>query len=172
MSRYLRAIVPGGCFFFTLVTHQRYPWFADVQHVERLRQGFQRIKQKYPFHLDAIVVLPDHLHCVMRLPENDTDYALRWRLIKYYVARGIETHVNHRREKRVWQKRYWEHVIRNDADWQRHVDYIHYNPVKHGYVGLPADWKYSSFLRAVEKGWYAPDWGRTSVPGIDGLDLE
>jgi len=172
MSQYRRAVVPGGCFFFTLVTDHRYPWFADPRHVSRLREGFRRVRNRYPFELDAIVVLPDHLHLLMSLPEGDSNYALRLRLIKHYLTRGMTIRGNHRGEKPVWQKRYWEHAIRDDNDWRRHLDYVHFNPVKHGYVTHPSEWPYSSFHRCVEKGWYAIDWGRTDMPDLKEMEFE
>ena len=172
MSQYRRVTLPGGCFFFTLVTAQRYPWFSENRNIQRLREAFEHVRNRYPFRLDAIVVLPDHLHCVMGLPENDLDYAKRIRLIKHYVSVGIETTVNERGEKRVWQKRYWEHLLRDDADWRRHVDYTHFNPVKHGYVDSPAHWRHSSFRRAVEQGLYEADWGYQLPADIAHMDCE
>ena len=117
--------------------------------------------------------MPDHLHCLWRLPEGDNDFSTRWRLIKRYFAVGMDTAVNNRREKAVWQRRYWEHLIRDEEDWLRHMDYIHYNPVKHGYVTAPANWPHSSFQQAVLKGWYPADWGAQSEPAvIAGCDFE
>jgi len=172
MSRYRRTFFPGGCYFFTLVTYHRLPWFSHAKNIERLRQGFRRTQSKHPFEIDAIVVLPDHLHMVMQLPVNEYDFSLRIRLIKHYVSTGIDTSTNHKQEKKVWQKRYWEHLIRGQEDWRRHVDYIHYNPVKHRYVNNPAEWPYSSFQRALNRGWYEPDWGNAVPPGIKNLELE
>ena len=94
---------------------------------------------------DAMVILPDHLHMVWRLPGGDTDYSLRWRLIKHYLASGISGSTNRRGEKAVWQQRFWEHAIRDEDDWRNHIDYVHYNPVKHGYVARPGVWPWSSF---------------------------
>ncbi|MEA3411324.1 MAG: transposase [Pseudomonadota bacterium] len=172
MSNYIRAFVPGGCFFFTVVTHARQPFFANGNHVDRLREAFRRVMEKHPFAIDAIVILPDHLHTIWRLPDDDSDFGSRWRLIKHFVASGIEGTTNRRGEKQVWQRRFWEHVIRNDEDWRNHMDYIHYNPVKHGYTETPAEWRYSSFLRSVDKGWYEPDWGSAMPANIEAMELE
>ena len=172
MSDFRRAYVPGGCFFFTLVTHDRRPLFADDRNVERLREGFRRALGKHPFGIDAIVILPDHLHAVWRLPDGDTDYSLRWRLIKHYVASGTSSVTNRRGEKLVWQRRFWEHTIRDEEDWRNHVDYVHYNPVKHGYVRRPGDWRWGSFERAVRCGWYPPGWGEIDPPHLRGMDFE
>ena len=148
---YRRIWQPGGRYFFTVVTRKRHPWFADPACVQLLRTAIRHVKHAHPFDIDAMVVLPDHLHCVWTLPEGDADYARRWRLIKTRVTQRLGG-------TSIWQPRYWEHLIRDDEDWQRHVDYIHYNPVKHGLVATPAQWRYSSLRRFVERGWCPPDW--------------
>jgi putative transposase len=172
MSNYRRAFIPGGSFFFTLVTHGRRRLFDDQRAVDRLREGFRRTMAKQPFRIDAIVILPDHLHTVWQLPEGDSDFSLRWRLIKHYLASGIVAPVNHRGEKRVWQRRFWEHAIRDEDDWRNHLDYVHYNPVKHGYVKRPGDWRWSSFQRSVRRGWYSPGWGESEPGSLDGMEFE
>jgi putative transposase len=106
MSDYRRAFVPGGCYFFTLVTHARKPLLEVPANIDRLREGFRLTMTKYPFSIDAIVILPDHLHTIWRLPDNDADFSLRWRLIKHYLASGVSSTTNHRGEKRVWQRRF------------------------------------------------------------------
>ncbi|HEY9201539.1 MAG TPA: transposase [Gammaproteobacteria bacterium] len=172
MSNYHRSYVYGGCYFFTLVTWQRFPYFADETNIKHLRSAFRHVKQQHPFNIEAIVVLPDHLHTIWRLPEDSTNYALRWRLIKHYVATKIETWRNHRQEKRVWQRRYWEHTIHSKKDWHNHMDYIHYNPVKHGYVKHPCEWAYSSFKLALKRGWYDTDWGSIEPDNIRAIVRE
>jgi len=122
--------------------------------------------------MDAIVVLPDHLHCLWRLPEGDSDFSERWRQIKRVVSIGVAAKTNDRGEKTLWQRRFWEHLIRDEADWRKHMDYIHYNPVKHGYTASPGEWAYSSFAKAVERGWYTLDWGQQAPTGIAGMDVE
>ncbi|MCC2666929.1 MAG: transposase, partial [Gammaproteobacteria bacterium] len=117
---------------FTLVTYQRCPIFANPEKVEQLKIAINKVKKKYPFFLNAIVILPDHLHCLWKLPENDKDFSTRWRLIKRYFSIQMKTVINHRKEKEVWQRRFWEHAIQDEEDWGKHMDYIHYNPVKHG----------------------------------------
>jgi len=132
--------------------------------VERLRDALRNVMAKYPFVIDAFVVLPDHLHCLWVLPLDDADFSTRWRLIKSHVTRRIE-------DRPVWQNHYWEHLIRDDRDYRHHMDYIHYNPVKHGLVGRPADWPYSSFRRCVARGIYTENWGDSEPripPGIGG----
>jgi len=172
MSNYRRSFTPGACFFFTVVTHKRINYFSNKSNINLLRKAFHYVKNKHPFAIEAIVVLPDHLHTLWQLPENDSNYSLRWRLIKHYVSSHIKTSSNHRREKQVWQRRFWEHEIRNEIDWRNHMDYIHYNPVKHGYVTLAQEWEYSSICKAMEKGWYDKSWGCTSPSNIDGMELE
>ncbi len=123
-----------------------------------LRGAFQNVRQRYPFSLDAAVVLPDHLHCVWTLPPGDGDFATRWRLIKTWFTKHSGLALSP-----IWQPRYWEHVVRDQEDFARHVDYIHYNPVKHGYVTSPVDWPYSSIRRYVEQGIYPVDWGKQEM---------
>jgi putative transposase len=164
--------VTGGCYFFTVVTYSRRPFFEQPERVDLLREAFRWTQRQRPFCLEAIAILPDHLHCLWQLPEGDSDYSGRWRSLKQWVAHRVPATVNHRGEKAIWQRRFWEHWIRDEEDWRRHLDYIHYNPVKHGYVECPADWPYSSFRHAVERGWYASDWGRTKPDGIDAMELE
>lgn len=177
MTNYRRAFVAGGCYFFTVVTQDRRPLFAQAETVARLREGFRRVKAAQPFEIDAIVILPDHLHTVWRLPEGDADFPLRWRKIKHYVSIGTEASGqraswSRRREKGIWQRRYWEHAIRDEQDWQRHVDYVHFNPVKHGYVTRPGDWPYSSFSQALNAGWYSLGWGEQLPTSLDGPERE
>jgi putative transposase len=159
MSNYRRFYVPGGCYFFTLVCWQRKRIFSNACTVDLLRSAFRTTMQNRPFDLEAIVVLPDHLHCIWRLPENDHDFSGRWREVKKFVTRRLSSNL-HMAEKRVWQPRFWEHLIRDEQDWERHLDYIHYNPVKHGLVNSPGDWPHTSFHAAVRQGLYDPDWGR------------
>ncbi|KAA6182398.1 transposase [Thiohalocapsa marina] len=168
MSDYRRCFIPGGCYFFTVVTFDRLPVFRDSMNVDLLREAFRKVKVKRPFEIQAMVVLPDHLHAVWQLPDGDADYPNRWREIKKHVSKRVDTATNHRREKQVWQRRYWEHVIRNSDDWRRHLDYVHYNPVKHGLVECARDWPYSSFLRSVERGMYDLAWGCTEPASIRG----
>ncbi len=172
MSDYRRAVFHGGVYFFTVVTHRRIPIFTNETRVAVLREAFRAVMLKRPFLIDAIVVLPDHIHCVWRLPECDADYSGRWREIKKHASARIDRRINDRGERPVWQRRFWEHLIRDEQDWRNHMDYVHYNPVKHGLVGRPGDWLWSSFRGAVAKGWYEPDWGSRPPRGIEGMDLE
>ena len=157
---YRRFYQPGARYFFTVVTANRKPLLID--NIARLRAAFKMCMTRYPFEIEAIVVLPDHLHTIWRLPEGDADFSTRWMVIKRQFSSGLpQATVSQsklkKREKGIWQRRFWEHCIRNEDDWRRHVDYIHFNPVKHGYVSVPNDWLYSSFQQAVEKGWYEPN---------------
>ena len=159
--QYRRTFVPGGTYFFTVVTAQRRPIFSDDRSVELLRQAFLHVKKKRPFTADAMVVLPDHLHCLWTLPTRDSDYPIRWRLIKTWVTRHCGSFHDRQANRSIWQSRYWEHAIRDEPDYRQHVEYIHYNPVKHEYVRSPAEWPHSSFHRFVEKNLYSADWGST-----------
>lgn len=164
MSNYRRANTPGGTYFFTLVTHQRKKIFSSEDNITILRDAFRHIKTNKPFDIEAIVILPDHIHCLWKLPAGDADFSGRWRGIKKFVTKRITKRRNQRNEGDVWQRRFWEHQIRSDEDWQRHMDYIHYNPVKHGYVDAPVNWQWSSFNKWVRHGVYAPDWGVFDAP--------
>jgi putative transposase len=152
--RYRRAYHAGGCYFFTVVTAERRPILAATERVELLRAAIQRVMRLHPFSIDAMVVLPDHLHCIWTLPEADADFSRRWRLIKTHFSRHAAVPLP------CWQPRFWEHLIRDDNDYAHHVDYIHYNPVKHGYASGPGEWPYSSFGRFVARGQYSADWGQ------------
>ena len=164
MSRYRRFFVPGGTYFFTVTLADR---SADllVQHVDLLRRAYGVVREKLPFETVAICILPDHLHAIWSLPEDDTEFPLRWSLIKSGFSRGLPaaSERSHskiaRREKGIWQRRYWEHAIRDDDDLGRHIDYIHYNPVSHGLVPRARDWPYSSFHTHVARGLMPEDWG-------------
>jgi putative transposase len=170
MPNYRRAHVPGGMFFFTLVTERRAPILTGVPARGALRQSFADCRARWPFRIEAIVLLPDHLHAVWTLPRGDSAYSLRWAWIKkeftkaWVAAGGAEQEVSpsrHRHRRRgVWQRRFWEHCIADEDDLERHYDYIHYNPVKHGLVAAAKDWPYSSFHRFVRLGAYPLEWGR------------
>ena len=178
--QYRRAQQLGGCYFFTLVTEQRRQLFTSEARVEILRNAFRQVMDKYPFTLDAIVVLPDHLHCIWTLPQDDADFATRWRLVKSWFTRHCDMVARtppdaarlRKGEQAIWQHRYWEHLLRDEADYRRHVEYIHYNPVKHGYVDRPLDWPYSSFRRFVERGLFAEDWGAGEMVFSSGVGQE
>jgi putative transposase len=172
VSDYRRVFIPGGTFYFTLVTWHRRPLLASEERVALLRTAFETIKHERPFAIDGAVILPDHLHCILRLPPGDADYPGLWREIKKRFSREVDARTNARNERLVWQRRYYEHAIRDDEDWRRHMDYLHYNPVKHGLVKRVTDWPWSSFHRAVERGWYTEDWGSAAPDGLEGVELE
>jgi putative transposase len=164
MPDYRRYRVAGGTYFFTVNLLERSPNDLLVRHIDVLRTMVAKVKEKRPFHIDAWVVLPDHLHTVWTLPPGDDDFTNRWRLIKQGFSKTLP--ITERRssvrmargERGIWQRRFWEHVIRDENDYNRHVDYIHWNPVKHGLVQRVSDWPYSTFHRYVERGLYHPDW--------------
>ncbi|MEX2474204.1 transposase [Marinobacter sp.] len=160
MMNYRRNRVPGGTYFFTVVTADRAPILKSPSAVSCLRASFRSVLPRYPFSIDAMVVLPDHIHCVWTLPGEDDDYSLRWRLIKTGFTKRLQRLPGEAGliSQSIWQKRFWEHTVRDDLDFARHVDYIHFNPVKHGYVSRAADWPYSSFHRYVREGMLPVDW--------------
>jgi putative transposase len=168
MRRYIRSTVPGGTYFFTVNLQDR-SQRCLVEHVDVLRDCFRRVRTRHSFTIDAMVVLPEHLHAIWTLPPDDADFPARWMLVKQAFTRKLRESgaltggANRTRgkagERSVWQRRYWEHQIRDEEDLGRHIEYIHYNPVKHGWVSKAADWPYSSFHRFVRDGLVPPDWG-------------
>lgn len=165
MTEYRRGWLPGGTWFFTVNLSERRENRLLVDRIELLRAAFRSVQLRHPFTLEAVVVLPDHLHCIWTLPPDDTDFSTRWNLIKGQFSRGIEKGEwisksrSQRGEPGIWQRRFWEHVIRDDEDFNRHVDYIHWNPLKHGWVRHVADWPHSSFHEYVRRGLYPENWG-------------
>jgi putative transposase len=169
MPQYRRNFLPGGTYFFTVVTHGRRPLLTSPIARSSLRNAFQEIRSRHPVTIDAIALLPDHLHTVWTLPPEDDRYPLRWRQIKsrftqmYLELGGTETAVSvsrkHKGERGVFQRRYFEHTVRDEADRKRCVDYVHINPLKHGLVQRVVDWPWSSFHRYVRLGEYTAEWG-------------
>ncbi len=169
MSFYRRSRTGGGTYFFTVVTYERkrvltLPWVR-----EGLRRAIAETRVRFPFRIDAWVLLPDHMHCVWTLPADDADFAKRWGMIKRGTSRGCGDRFrcddadgrksgDPRKELTLWQRRFWEHEIRSDRDLARHLDYIHWNPVKHALAERAADWPWSTFARFVRLGMYAPEW--------------
>jgi len=163
MPKYLRAKVAGGTYFFTVTLADRSSDLL-VREIDRLRRIYRQVQIDLPFDTIAICILPGHLHAIWTLPAGDFDFARRWNLIKGGFSRGLaaaprSASQRTKREKGIWQRRYWEHAIRNDPDLLRHIDYIHFNPVRHGLVSRVADWPHSSFHRYVARGDLAEDWG-------------
>jgi putative transposase len=165
MVHYRRNFAPGGTYFFTVTLADRSSSIL-IDNIVSLRHAFRRTRDERPFTIDAMVVLPEHLHTIMTLPLDDSDFSGRWRQIKILftrevVAGGLPIKPNHRGEYALWQTRFWEHTIRNETDFARHVDYIHYNPVKHGLVSQVRDWPHSSFHRYLRRGVFPQDWAGT-----------
>ncbi len=180
MPQYRRAWLKGGTFFFTVVTYKRYPIFEQEAAIDLLNRCFQVVMTEYPYKVDAVVILPDHLHCIWTLPDSDFDFSTRWKCIKATFTRnysggkaeGLSQSMRKKKEAGIWQRRFWEHAIRDQEDFNRHCDYIHYNPVKHVLVNLPTEWKHSSFKEFVQKGFYPHGWGRTVQEELLAMDLE
>jgi len=164
MPNYRRYRIQGGCYFFTVNLLERKKTLL-VDNVDLFRESVRVTKQRYPFHIDAWVILPDHLHCIWTLPPGDANFSGRWREIKKYFSKALpqterRSKVRIRRKERgIWQRRFWEHAIRDDEDYAVHMDYIHYNPVKHGWVEHVSDWPYSTFHHWVKKEVYQKNWG-------------
>lgn len=161
--QYRRAYIPGASYFFT-VNILRRDTAVLTDHVDVLRQSIRQVKARHPFRIEAMVVLPDHLHAIWTLPDGDADFSTRWRLIKSAFSRAlpreerIEASRHHKGERGLWQRRFWEHVIRDDKDFANHVDYIHFNPVKHGHADRPVDWPYSSIHTFIKEGVISREW--------------
>ena len=170
MPNYRRAFIPGGCWFFTANLLERRNTLL-VDHIDLLRAAVEKTHRRYPFVIYAVVVLPDHMHTVWTLPPGDADFSVRWRLIKSHFAKALPKQERlsavrvARNERGIWQRRFWEHFIRDEADYARHVEYCYINPLKHGLVTCVRDWPYSSFHRDVRAGVFPEDWagdGETS----------
>jgi putative transposase len=164
---YRRARTSGGTYFFTVVTHNRRKFLCDPDNVVLLRSVIKNVMLLHPFIINAMVVMPDHIHALWTLPDDDNNYSIRWSLIKSGFTRSCDDNCKGvlsssciaRKRQAVWQNRFWEHEIRDDLDFVNHVEYIHYNPVKHGLVKRSLDWEYSSFHQYVKNGLYSSDWG-------------
>lgn len=167
MVLYRRNRVPGGTYFFTVALRDRSSRLL-IDSIVDLRRAYCDVASRIPFKTIAIVVLPDHLHAIWRLPDGDDDYSGRWRAVKAAFVRqlrgaGVVVAENSNREAQLWQRRFWEHTIRDEADLRAHVDYVHWNPVKHGYVARVHEWQHSTFHRYVRTGVLARDWGGVNM---------
>ncbi len=163
MSNYRRYRVPGGTYFFTVNLLERRQ-DTLVRHIDSLRDAVRKTRHERPFHIDAWVVLPDHLHCVWTLPPGDDDFSNRWKAIKIRFVQALPR-TEHRSkvriakgERAIWQRRFWEHAIRDERDYTQHIDYVHLNPLKHGYVQRVVDWPHSTFHRYVAAGLLPAGW--------------
>ena len=179
MTKYRRADCPGGYYFFTVVAYKRRPILVGPLARDCLREAITEVRQKQDFEVVAWCLLPDHLHCIWKLPVGDKDFSGRWAGIKsrftrkYLAGGGVELEQTasrrNRRERGVWQRRFWEHQIRDEDDLQVHINYIHYNPVKHELVTKVEDWPFSTYHRYVKGGRYQDeDWGLI-IQGFDGI---
>jgi putative transposase len=169
MTEYRRAYAPGATWFFTVNLAQRKNNRLLVDRFDVLREAFTYVRTRHPYRTDALVVLPDHLHCLWTLPPGDSEFSTRWSLVKAYFSRAISKGEQRsqsrvaRGERGLWQRRFWEHLIRDQDDFNRHADYIHWNPVKHGWVRRVSDWPHSTFHDYVKRGIYPVDWGGSDV---------
>lgn len=164
MPNYIRAKFEGGYYFFTVVTHGRVKLFLNPLARQCLRDAIAATRQRRPFESVAFCLLPEHLHCVWKLPDGDADFSTRWASIKGGFSRALlrlggrqatpSSSRQRRGEAGLWQRRFWEHQIRDERDLQRHIDYIHYNPLKHGLVACLDDWPWSSYHRYRRDGFY------------------
>lgn len=169
MPQYIRSYTKGATYFFTLVAHNRRPIFCEDDFLKAFRGGIEHVKQQYPFEIIAWVQLPDHLHCIWQMTDDNTNYSQCWSRIKrltsqacpqYHLpAQDLSNSMVKRSEKGIWQRRFYEHQINSEEDFASCMDYLHYNPVKHGLVKNVVDWQYSSFHRYVKNGVYSVDWG-------------
>ncbi|WLP94928.1 transposase [Psychrobacter sp. M13] len=169
MPQYIRSYTEGATYFFTLVSYNRRKILCNEDFLQALRNSIRQIQQQYPFEIIAWIQLPEHLHCIWQMPENDANYSMRWSQIKRLTTQACPQYhltaheLSHskvsRNERGIWQRRFSEHQINSEADFIKHMDYIHYNPVKHGLVKRVIDWQYSSFHRYVKAGVYSANWG-------------
>jgi putative transposase len=182
MSQYRRFYVPGSTVFLTVVTYQRVPLFENPENVQYLRRSLKTVQASMPFEFVAGVVMPEHLHFLWTMPEGDGNYSKRIGRMKVlftqalrgedYVPEAISRSRRKHRESDVWQRRFWEHTIRDERDFQNHCDYLHANPVKHGLTRCPHEWELSSFHRWVKQGKYPTDWGCRCGNGINRSKIE
>jgi len=169
MSTYRRPNITGGTYFFTVVTYRRQRFLCDDSVRTALRDAIAETRAVSPFVINGWVLLPDHLHCIWTLPPDDADFSKRWAMIKRFVTKRccpalagdarLSASKLRRNESAIWQRRFWEHLIRDETDYMRHMDYLHYNPVKHGLANAVKNWPYSTFHRYVNEGVYPDDWG-------------
>ncbi len=177
MPNYRRLRVPGGTYFFTVNLLDRRSDLLTA-HIGELRKAVRLVRAVQPFHIDAWVVLPEHMHCLWTLPEGDVDFSKRWQAIKIAFAKSLprteprSATMLHRRERGIWQRRYWEHAIRDDRDYGTHMDYIHFNPIKHGLAKTPGDWPFSTFGRCLASGFYHADWLPEDIDLAEAGELE
>ncbi len=179
MTNYRRKFVEGGYYFFTVVTYDRRKFLCHSLARNILHQVFEEVRTKHPFNVAAMVLLPEHLHCLWKLPDHDADFSIRWRLIKskfstqYIGRKGLEYEQSPSRQKKgergIWQRRFWEHRIRDRKDLQRHVDYIHYNPIKHELVKNLADWPWSTYHKYIESGRYSKTYFTDMQEELNGM---
>ena len=180
MPEYRRSYIEGGTYFFTVVTYNRLPILTTDTSRELLRSAWMDVRKRFPFTTIAVCLLPDHLHCIWSLPDGDANYSVRWIEIKRLFTKGYLAQVgpggtrNETRMKRneaaIWQRRFWEHTVRDQEDLNRHMDYVHYNPVKHGLVERVVDWPWSSIHRYVTEGYYGDDWGGAVGREVQGME--
>ena len=167
MTDYRRLYIPGSTWFFTVNLAERRNNQLLVEKIDLLRTAFCYARERKPYKNIAVVILPDHLHCIWTLPPEDGDFSIRWNLLKGYFSRSIPEGERisqsryKRRERGIWQRRFWAHLLIDQVDFNNHLDYIHWNPVKHGYARRVAEWPYSSFHRFVERGVYPVNWGHS-----------
>ncbi len=180
MSSYVRS-QDGDTYFFTVVTYKRQLIFNIDGSVDIFNKVIKEVQLRYPFEIKAMVIMPDHIHAIWELPVGDSKYSMRWGLIKKEFTKKITSFVSpspisrsrsDRREGNIWQRRFWEHMIRDDKDFEAHLDYIHYNPVKHGLVNNPKDWPHSTFKEYLDEGIYSVGWGRCDLEFADGVGGE
>ena len=169
MVRYRRNVIAGATYFFTVTLRDRRATYL-VDYIADLRAAFRVAKQQQSFEIIAIAIMPEHLHALIRMADDDANYAKLWRTVKgnftqQLLQQGVPLQRNARGEYNLWQRRFWEHTIRDDRDLQAHVDYIHFNPVKHGLVKFVAQWPYSSFHRYVRLGLLPKDWAIEQADG-------
>ena len=176
MTEYRRFYIPKALWFFTVNLAERKNNRLLIEQIDLLGQAFRYVKTRKPFCMNAVVIMPDHLHCIWTLPPDDGDYSIRWNLLKGYFSRKISTgeRISNSRQKRrergIWQRRFWAHLIEDQEDLNRHIDYIHWNPVKHGYVKQVVEWPHSSFHQYIKHGVYSDDWGGGRSHEIQGFE--
>jgi REP-associated tyrosine transposase len=180
MPEYRRSWIAGGTFFFTVVTYHRLPLLTTLEARKLLHLAWEDVRKRFPFSIEAVCLLRDHIHCIWIMPDGDANYSIRWKEIKRLFTKGYLEQVGpgemrndsrmSRGEAAIWQRRFWEHTIRDEEDLNRHRDYIHYNPVKHGLVKSVSDWPWSSFHRYMKMGYYEAGWGDAAEESLKTME--
>jgi len=173
MPDYRRFYIPNSITFITCVTRDRYPYLKSKSDIDLFFSTLARVKEIKPFELMAYVVLPDHFHWLMKVDQSSGNFSKVMHSIKRNFTQNYKQAHNVQKSISIWQRGFWDHVIRDERDLEIHLDYIHWNPIKHGCVNKPSNWPYSTYRDWEGMGIYDLGWGCVEIPeNISGLNFE